>query len=107
MNSEFQNPPPAQAEARAVSAESASTELDSARKELAAQKDVNLRLAADFENFKRRSRQESEAGAVAKRKRASWIFCALSKTSSSAPPTSLWLLAPNGILCSFGDVVLP
>jgi VIT1/CCC1 family predicted Fe2+/Mn2+ transporter len=36
-------------------------------KDLAEQKDLHLRLAADFENFKRRSRQESEARAAAQK----------------------------------------
>ncbi len=36
-------------------------------KDLAAQKDLYLRLAADFENFKRRSRQESESRASAQK----------------------------------------
>ena len=35
--------------------------------DLSEQKDLHLRLAADFENFKRRSRQESEARAVAQK----------------------------------------
>jgi molecular chaperone GrpE (heat shock protein) len=34
--------------------------LNSLREELVEQKDLNLRLAADLENFKRRSRQEDE-----------------------------------------------
>jgi molecular chaperone GrpE len=36
-------------------------------KDLAEQKDLHLRLAADFDNFKKRSRQESEARAVAQK----------------------------------------
>lgn len=39
-------------------------EADSLRKALAEQRDANLRLAADFENYKRRSRQEVEARAL-------------------------------------------
>ena len=42
-------------------------EPDSLRHELAEQKDLNLRLAADFENFKRRTRRESEARAAAQK----------------------------------------
>ena len=36
-------------------------------KDLAVQKDLHLRLAADFENFKRRSRQEAESRAAAQK----------------------------------------
>jgi molecular chaperone GrpE len=53
-----------------LSAEDAATdtrESDALLKDLAEQKDLHLRLAADFENFKRRSRQESEARAVAQK----------------------------------------
>jgi len=46
---------------------SAATESESLGKELAEQKDLTLRLAADFENFKRRSRQEVEARAAAQK----------------------------------------
>jgi len=41
----------------------AATESEALLKDLAAQKDLHLRLAADFENFKRRSRQEAESRA--------------------------------------------
>lgn len=67
MNYEIQDPPSAGEEADAMSAEGAATEADSLREELAKQRDLNLRLAADFENFKRRSRQEGEARAVAQK----------------------------------------
>ena len=40
---------------------------DSLRQELAAQKDLQLHLAADFENFKRRSRQEADTRAAAQK----------------------------------------
>ena len=43
------------------------SESDALRKDLAEQKDLHLRLVADFENFKKRSRQESEARAVAQK----------------------------------------
>lgn len=50
---------------------SADPEADSGpadvQKALAAQKDVSLRLAAEFENFKRRSREESEGRAAAQK----------------------------------------
>ena len=42
-------------------------EPDSVREKLAEQTDLNLRLAADFENYKRRSRLESEARATAQK----------------------------------------
>jgi molecular chaperone GrpE len=43
------------------------TESEALLKDLAEQKDLHLRLSADFENFKRRSRQESEVRAVAQK----------------------------------------
>jgi molecular chaperone GrpE len=48
-------------------AETAVTESAALIKDLADQKDLHLRLAADFDNFKRRSRQESEARATAQK----------------------------------------
>ena len=44
--------------------QTAATESEALLKDLAEQKDLHLRLAADFENFKKRSRQESETRAV-------------------------------------------
>jgi len=67
MKSEFPNPPPAGSEANAFTAEAAATESDSLRQQFTEQKDRHLRLAADFENFKRRSRQEGEVRAVAQK----------------------------------------
>jgi molecular chaperone GrpE len=49
------------------SAETAASESDALLKDLAAQKDLHLRLAADFENYKRRSRQEAESRAAAQK----------------------------------------
>ena len=46
---------------------SAAAESDPLEQELAQQKDVHLRLAADFENFRRRSRRESESRAAAQK----------------------------------------
>ena len=43
------------------------SETEALLKDLAAQKDLYLRLAADFENFKRRSRQELESRAAAQK----------------------------------------
>jgi len=67
MNPKVQNPPLAGSEASAVTAEAVATDSDSLRDKLAEQTDLKLRLAADFENFKRRSRQESEARAAAQK----------------------------------------
>ena len=61
MNSELPTP---------QSVEAATNESDSIREQLAEQKDLNLRMATDFENFKRRNRQESDTRAV----RAKRIF---------------------------------
>ena len=47
--------------------ETAVTESEALLKDLAEQKDLHLRLAADFDNFKKRSRQESDARAVAQK----------------------------------------
>jgi len=66
MNHEIQDPLSAGPEADAIIAEAAATESDPLRTELAEQKDLNLRLAADFENFKRRTRQEAEGRALAR-----------------------------------------
>jgi len=67
MNPKVQNPPSAGSEASAFTAEAVPTDSDSLRGKLAEQTDLKLRLAADFENFKRRSRQESEARAAAQK----------------------------------------
>jgi molecular chaperone GrpE len=60
-------PPLAGLETEAPTIEPAAAEPGSSREQLAEQKDVNLRLAADFENFRRRSRQESDARAAAQK----------------------------------------
>ena len=63
MNPALTKPPagrPAETGVDAV----AVTELDTLRKELAEEKDLRLHLVADFENFKRRSRQETDARAA-------------------------------------------
>ena len=64
MKTEIQDPPSPEPDAVA---ETAASESEALLKDLAEQKDLHLRLAADFENFKRRSRQESEARAVAQK----------------------------------------
>jgi molecular chaperone GrpE (heat shock protein) len=47
--------------------ETAAIESQALLKDLAEQRDLHLRLAADFENFKRRSRLESEARTMAQK----------------------------------------
>ncbi|HLX96397.1 MAG TPA: nucleotide exchange factor GrpE [Verrucomicrobiae bacterium] len=67
MNTEFQSAPSLRPEPDASGVEAAASESDALLKDLAEQKDLHLRLAADFENFKRRSRQESETRAAAQK----------------------------------------
>ena len=67
MKPEPKKPDAAGLEAAAVVAETIATESDTLRKELGEQRDLNLRLTADFENFKRRSRLEVEARAAAQK----------------------------------------
>ena len=67
MKTESPNPPVAELEANAITVETAANESEALVKDLAEQKDLHLRLAADFENFKKRSRQESETRAVAQK----------------------------------------
>ena len=64
MKTEIQDPPSAESDA---ASETAVSESEALLKDLAEQKDLHLRLAADFENFKKRSRQESETRAVAQK----------------------------------------
>jgi molecular chaperone GrpE len=66
MKSEIQDPAPDKTEDHNTT-ETAATESETLLKDLAQQKDLHLRLAADFENFKRRSRQESDARAAAQK----------------------------------------
>jgi molecular chaperone GrpE len=54
-------------DASASVAESPSADLAILQKELGAQKDVYLRLATDFDNFKRRTRRDSERQAAAEK----------------------------------------
>jgi molecular chaperone GrpE len=63
MNSKSQKPPSTGLEPVATAA----TESDALLKDLADQKDLHLRLAADFENFKRRNRLESGSRAAAQK----------------------------------------
>jgi molecular chaperone GrpE len=66
MKTEIEDPPAAGPESHGIPG-TATTGIDTLLKELAEQKDLHLRAAADFENFKRRTRQESEARAVAQK----------------------------------------
>jgi len=66
MNTQSQKPPATESETD-VTAETAASESDALLKDLAEQKDLHLRLAADFDNFKKRSRLESDARAVAQK----------------------------------------
>jgi len=65
MKPNIQTPSSAESAAHATTAETPATGTDLLRKELAAQKDLHLRLTADFENFKRRSREETASRAAA------------------------------------------
>jgi len=55
------------AESKPPVAETPAPEPDPLHAQLAAQNDEHLRLTADFDNYKRRSRQESEARAAAQK----------------------------------------
>ena len=65
MKPEIQDPLVVGSEADDANVETTAAESDALRQELAAQKDLHLHLAADFENFKRRSRQETDTRAAA------------------------------------------
>ena len=67
MHPKKQNPPAPVPEITILTAEATVAEEQSLREKLAEQADLNLRLAADFENFKRRSRQETEGRAAAQK----------------------------------------
>ncbi|MEI7728772.1 MAG: nucleotide exchange factor GrpE [Verrucomicrobiota bacterium] len=67
MPPEFNDLPPTESKPTAFNADVAAAELISLHKELVEQKEQNLHLAADFENFKRRTRQEAEARAAAQK----------------------------------------
>jgi molecular chaperone GrpE len=66
MKTELKTPPADQPETNERTGNPAS-DSEALLKELAAQKDLHLRLAADFENFKRRSRQEIETRSAAQK----------------------------------------
>jgi len=66
MNPALKQPPATGPEGNDL-VEVAVTDSDLLRQELATQKDLHLHLVADFENFKRRSRQEVDARAAAQK----------------------------------------
>ena len=66
MKTEMKPQPSPKSEAD-VSSETAVSESEALLKDLAEQKDLHLRLAADFENYKRRSRQETDTRAAAQK----------------------------------------
>lgn len=61
MNTEFQTSPPEELDP------DSSAESTALQKDLAEQKDLHLRLAADFDNFKKRSRLEADTRAAAQK----------------------------------------
>jgi molecular chaperone GrpE len=67
MNSESPLPTAAETGPDTVDVDSEVTDAEALQADLAQQKDAYLRVAADFENFKRRSRQESETRAQAQK----------------------------------------
>jgi len=67
MNSESPFPPAAEAGPDTVDVDADVTEVEILQPELAQQKEAHLQLAADFENFKRRSREDSDTRALAQK----------------------------------------
>jgi len=67
MNTEYETSPSARPDVDTPAIEATYSESDALHRELAEQKDLHLRLAADFENFKKRSRIEVEARAIAQK----------------------------------------
>lgn len=67
MKTEFQDPLAAGSQADDVPTETTPIESAALRQELAVQKDLHVHLAADFENFKRRSRQDADTRAAAQK----------------------------------------
>ncbi len=67
MSIEHQTPFSARPDVDAPAIEDIYSEADALRKELASEKDLRLRGVADLENFKRRTRQESDSRAIAQK----------------------------------------
>ena len=64
MSPELQIPPTVEEQTNVVATEPVATALDSLRRKLDEQKDLNLRLVADFANFRRRTREDAESKAL-------------------------------------------
>jgi molecular chaperone GrpE len=67
MDSNHQSPATESQNEQASAADPVSNDLAKLQKELAEQKEVYLRLAADFDNFRKRTRRESERQAAAQK----------------------------------------
>jgi molecular chaperone GrpE len=67
MNNQFPNTAPTEPAADVALVATTAAESDALQQDLAEQKELHLRLTADFENFKRRSRLETEARAAAQK----------------------------------------
>lgn len=67
MNRESKTSPPVRPDGNASVVEAVLAESDLLRIEVEGQKELNLRLTADFENFRRRTRQEGEDRAAAQK----------------------------------------
>jgi len=87
MNIEIQDPPSTGADVTASVSEAAAVTI-SLREDLAAEKELNQRLVADFENFKRRTRQESDARATAQKEAFIHELGASWKTGAPSRPPS-------------------
>jgi molecular chaperone GrpE len=64
MNQEPPHPPTDGIDVATLAVETPPTESDSLRRELAEQRDLNLRLVADFANYRRRTRQDADGHAL-------------------------------------------
>ena len=67
MDSKHQSPATESQNEQMSASDSVSDDLATVKKELAEQKEVYLRLAADFDNFKKRTRRDSERQAAAQK----------------------------------------
>jgi molecular chaperone GrpE (heat shock protein) len=84
MKTEPKKPTAAGPDVNAGDVDATATEADLLRQDLVRQNDAHLRLAAEFENFKRRTRQESESRAAAKNIHL-LANCCRSSTISNGP----------------------
>jgi len=67
MNPEIQNPIQAEPDADMATSATIGAEREALLQEISEQRAVNVRLAADFESYKRRTRQDMEARAAAQK----------------------------------------